>query len=751
MDASNYESSNASWIQYAIDSREAQNELSDNPSWYDTYYGGKPTSTKIIQALTKRSDDALAKAAKNLAGALRKAEERLCDGELECMPISSLGGHGLRSSQIVGPKKRTIRYNIVPSLTSHDLDEVAANPAARTSTRDLAELSRAVFSVAAGSGNFDIPPVSTAPEEIIEFDSSQPNVAIMERTLVPLAKNREAFNRALAAQLNDTAKALQAKLGGARTKKDGRAAADAPLRRAGAVAKITRGAELAAAVAAGPPLDLLDEPLAFDGEKVFDYKDGKIVSYGTSGTDGVYYGVAYNVNAYSRQTHLTPSFLEWCGNMTSGNVYAWIVLNSPEGNYIIRAPDVSGKLFTFNTSALVNWMQAHLYGDPPHKIKVETYLAYLKKNGFEVYSKTHDDIRFNLEAMTTKQERVAKIEQLSKMNQADFDALDWSEYDQRVSACNQPYEISGDLGIENATKKIKVYKIRKGIPYATYNYPRSYIDFHTHPSARYKGLKLEIPSFADLSIVLHQTSKLLQAWSFITAPEGTYIIRSSQLMRENAIEDKEKTNKHFYRIYEKLNNCHDSPTLCKQNIFRALTDAGFIVFFHDNPCLKLSNRPILPWATGLNLLSRPDYKADIEFTQKLSAADLASADWSQVDDILLHPLIDDTSYCSARIEAVDDNAGYRTNIVLPITDTGIHGIDDITSQEEWYNFPSTGPLFILYFPVNIPLHIPDAAIKTAGRNQKDWVWVIFLSPTQVMAIQVTDKGTLTHGPINRVI
>ena len=51
-----------SWIQYEINSREAQREVSEDPNWYETYYGGKPTSKKIIQALTKRSDEALVKA-----------------------------------------------------------------------------------------------------------------------------------------------------------------------------------------------------------------------------------------------------------------------------------------------------------------------------------------------------------------------------------------------------------------------------------------------------------------------------------------------------------------------------------------------------------------------------------------------------------------------------------------------------------------------------------------------------------------
>jgi len=729
-----------SWIQYEINSREAQREVSEDPNWYETYYGGKPTSKKIIQALTKRSDEALVKAATNLGSVLRKAEERLCDGELECLPISSIKS-----------TKRTIRYNIVPSLTSHDLDEVAANPAARANVRDLEALSRAVYSIAAGSGDYDILPVSSVLEESIIFDESQP-VAILERTHVSLAETREAFNRALSSQLNDTAKALKKKLGGAKDPKYPKEKKWVDVqRRAQAVEKITRGAEVAAAVAAGPPLELLDEPLPFDEASVFDYKDGRVVSHGPSGTDGVYYGITYSVNSYSRQSAIKPDFIEWCGKVTSGNLYAWIVVNSSEGNYIIRAADTSGKLFRFNGDALVRWMQAHLYGDPPHKIKVETYLDHLKKNGFEVYSKTHDIIRFDLEAMTTKQERAVKIEKMSRMNQADFDALDWSEYDRQVSACNQPYEISGDLGIDPATNKIKVYKIRKGIPYATYNYPRSYIDFHTHPSARYKGLRLEIPSFADLSIILHRTSKVLQAWSFITAPEGTYIIRSSQLMREYAKEDREKTNKHFYHIYDILNNCEDSAEVCKKNIFRALMDAGFIVFFHDKPCLKLSTKPIIPWATGLNLLSRAEYNDDIVFTKKLSAADLASADWSQIDDILLHPLIDDISYCSARIEAVDGNAGFRTNIVLPISDAGIHGIDDINSPMEWYNFPTTGPIFIIYFPVKIPLHVPDAANKAASRNQKDWIWIVFLSPTQVMAIQASENGIITHGPINRVL
>lgn len=723
-----------SWIQYEIDRRESEKEISDDPNWYESYYGGRPTSKKIVQALTKRSDEALVKATKNLSSVLRKIEERLCDGEFECLP------------------QKAIKFNIVPNLTSYDLDEVASNPAARMNIRDLEALSRAVFSLAAGSGNYDIVPVSLTPEEVIEIDDSQPDVAILERTHVPLAKNREGFNRALATQFNATAEALNSQtqigiIGGAKNKT--KANIDQVKKRAQEVEKITRGAELAAAVAAGPPLELLDVPLPFEGNKVFDYKDGKIITHSNNPTDGVYYGIAHSNYSYSRQTELKPLFLEWCANITSGQVYAWIVVNSSEGNYIIRASDTSGKLLIFNKNSIIKWMQSHLYGNPPHKIKVETYIDYLKKNGFEVYSKTHDIIRFDLESMTTKQDRMAKIEQMAQMNQADFDALDWSEYDQQVSACNQPYEISGDVGIEN--NKIKVYKIRKGIPYATYNYPRAYIDFHTHPSARYKGLRLEIPSFADLSIILQQNSRQVQAWSFITAPEGTYILRSSFHMRDNATENREKTNKHFYQIYESLNSCSDSPEVCKKNIFRALKDSGFIVFFHDNPCLKLSNKPIVPWATGLNLLSRADYKKDIEFTQKLSAADLASADWSQVDDILLHPLIDDISFCSARIEVVDDNAGYRTYIVLPITDAGIHGIDDITSPEEWYNFPSTGPLFIIYFPVKIPLHIPDAAIKAASRNQNDWVWVVFLSPTQVMAIQVNSEGTLTHGPINRVI
>ena len=171
------------------------------------------------------------------------------------------------------------------------------------------------------------------------------------------------------------------------------------------------------------------------------------------------------------------------------------------------------------------------------------------------------------------------------------------------------------------------------------------------------------------------------------------------------------------------------------------------MFFRDNPCLKLSSESIIPFYAGVNLMSRSESKEAVEFAKTISADALAAANWSQIDDHLRHDIIEAISYCTARALAGPNS----TTIVAPINELGIHAVDaeDLDSYERWGRFTAQGPLFIIYFPSNIPLYIPDAAIDTAKRNRQTWVWLILLSPTQIMLIQANDQGVRTHGPVTR--
>ena len=311
-----------------------------------------------------------------------------------------------------------------------------------------------------------------------------------------------------------------------------------------------RGDEVDAAAAMKPPQCELPPDLWFNA---FDLVSGNVVV--TPPRDGIFIGASQR-DALSRATLLTPNNVSYIAFVTSGRVYAWTYLDCYEALYALRAAPKKGRAVELDPDSIVAWLRTRLDGEPPHKVKINEYADYLRELGVEVVvlQQRSDTARFHLRDMTTELDRKRMRHSLISFTAADFEGLDWSAYDAAVGkeACTGLREVAGEVVIDLAAKKIHVSKARPGLMWASVAHVRSEITFHTHPMARYQGSVAEPPSHGDLEFVLSRCAHQSMIWHFVTAPEGTYIMRPSDVLASRYTIDPRGTTEDALRAYGEL-------------------------------------------------------------------------------------------------------------------------------------------------------------------------------------------------------
>ena len=497
----------------------------------------------------------------------------------------------------------------------------------------------------------------------------------------------------------------------------------------------TRGEEVDDA-AKIPPLTVIKTGLSWDDASAFDIIDGKAVS--VYYYDGIYYGVSER-DSPSRSTLLSPSNIAAAAFDTSGRLFAWIVFDSAEACYAIRMAPIDGKVVQLNPDNIITWLKTHLIGSPPHKIKLTDYLTYLRSLGFEIHESTHRDseVRFNILDITTATERTRTLASLRALTRKDFEDLDWTAYDRDAGSksCSEFHETAGDVTLDLKTRTVTAPKIRPGTMWGAHTHTRSFVTFHTHPASQYHGTHAEPPSTQDIIVTLWLSSHDKLAWAFISAPEGTYIIRPSQVLIDAFRRDPDTVKDSVSHIYES-NNCFGAPAICGEQAVHTLEDAGFVAYLRDVPCMTLLSIPDVDpdWNRENREASRAAY---IELTN-MPADTILAIDWTLVIAESEVPTLQAPSWLIAKFE--DGQA-------MP---TGFgHRFGDINSDN---TYPTIrGPMFIVYFPIDshFPVRIPQAAINAARRNANFWAWVVFLSPIRITIIRTHDDNVEIHGPVMR--
>jgi len=488
------------------------------------------------------------------------------------------------------------------------------------------------------------------------------------------------------------------------------------------------------------PLYLLNVALPFaqSTDTIYQRFDIKNETFTPSDTNGIYY-VLFNRNNPSRTTALTPLTVSKMAFNTSGRMFAWYLIDSPEARYLFKASSKNGKIVNIDADIIIEWLKPKMTGNPPHKLTISEYIKYLKSYDIEIYEKVYNDdvIRFDLISSTTVAERTQELAKLRSLTKKDFDELDWSAYnrDAAVEACKKINETAGDVIIDLVAKTVSAPKVRQGLMWGVHTHVRSYITFHTHPSVRYQGTHAEYPSEADVMRTLETSAFDIQAWAFVSAPEGTYIIRPSRALIIAYLNDPQYIRDTIPKLYlEGVRTCKDSVKVCIQQTINILTELGFIAYFHDNPCINLLQIPdIVPdW-------NRQDSENKyLSFTNisNMSADELFNINWDSAIAVSDIPTIRIASWLTANIEA-------KTKLLVIIDS---HGIEDIYNFKLYPNTP--GPLFIIYFPEEsqFPLQIPHVALNVALHAIDEWAWIIFLSATRITIFRSNKKGVEIHGP-----
>ena len=718
----------------------------------------------------RRGQSALQRAALHLADALGRLEDRLCDpdddGVWECEAITSLRPGA----------KRLARFLTIPPVTSADLRDFAADPAAKTDVDALQELSASVRAAAAAVGA-DLPPLpalatwpTALPTRAVAVTDDE-SVLRLEAGVAPYVASLEALHAALATQLDAAAQAIERAAGRAKHQHgDLKAGHTTTSHRGGqsgdsesgdsesggqsgdSESALTRGLEVDAA-ARRPPLALLKTGLPWrNGARAFDLRRqaGTETAVPTEPSDGIYFGVAGRGDP-ARATLLTPYIVAKAAFKTSGRMYAWFVLDSPEGCYAVRAAPRNGRAVKLDADAIVSWLRPRLTGDPPHKIAAADYLAHLRELGLEILVSPREgqrgdgsEVRFDLVDATTAAERARELAALRALTSADFAALDWSAYDRAAGgeACRKDYEVAGDVIIDLAARAVAAPKVRPGTIWGARTHHRSYVTFHTHPAARYQGARAEPPSPTDVLITLEACALDMLAWAFVSAPEGTYIMRPSQALAGAFLRDPQAVARDVESIYSQLvRDCIGATAACSEVAILALEEVGFIAHMRGEPCTTLQTVPDL--FPGWNRVCREESRAAYAALAEAPAGELLAADWTPAAALGESPTVRAVTWLTAGLShgrAVPSGEGHRLD--GPADEPG--------------SYPSggvPGPLLVVYFPDEggFPARVPHAALKAAQKNAALWAWVVFLSPSRVTVFRAGPAGVEIHGPAPRTL
>lgn len=711
------------WSQYEIDRRMYQRAHGGGKSHYSTKSITVRDAIHSIAA-QRNTRGALHNAAMRLADSLGGLEDKICEadesGMWECLSANSMRA---KVHELDGVETLT-----VPPLTSSDLRAFATDIEQKTDPHTLHEIGRsvAVLSDIVGVPMADMPEprfkqLSTRIVPITDDDA----VAKIEAKAGKSLKGIEELQAKLASNMDIASRAINGIID--RVQGGSSKAKHNPEK--------TRGDEIDTA-AAMVPKHFLDNALPFTGDHYFDYDYATNDVTVTSDNGGLYFGQTSLRDSPARNTHLTPKNVVITAYMTSGRRFAWCIVNSPEANYLIRSlPTHDGKVVRVDENAVKQWIGEHITGSPPHKVKLSEYVKYLRTQGLEVHvgSVRFKEVRFRLADILREDEKEKMLHRLRIIKDYEFEKMDWSEYDRKVVNCENVFEIAGDVIIED--NKLKVPKVRTGLVWGVFTHNRSFITFHTHPAIRYQGSKPEAPSEADIVITLEECANDMLAWAFITAPEGTYIIRPTKMLIMEYHSDKQKTLKmisDFY--YGALNLCRDSAKYCTLHTQNTLRECGFICYFHSNPCLKVNDKPDL--FPALNSKSREWQTRVYNELMAMSPQDIAALDWSQIDSHR-SPIIQDITWIGAHV----------VNRTVQIYEG--HIMNDIESTES-YPFARV-PLFILHFPAcsEMPASVPHAFTEVARMNTGTWAWCVMICDKKMVVFRVIGDNVEIHEPITR--
>lgn len=714
------------WGKYEIDRRRARWELTNDRAsdpeaerpgaQYKgrTYIHADDAVQSVMASRVKRGPSVLQRAALRLADALGDLEARHCSPDWECEHLT------------------------IPPLTSADLHAFAADPSQESDLEALQELSTSVLATAAMVGTSlpalePLPPVALPTRTVAVTNDKA--ILRLEAAVAAHVARLETLQAALASQLEAAATAITQACG-------------APHRLGGAK-NLTRGEEIDAA-AKSPPHALLKAGLPWQsGGRAFDLsrREGAEVAVPTEPLDGIYFGLADH-NDPARATLLTPHLAAVAAFKTSGRMYAWFVLDSPEGCYAMRAPPRDGYVVRLDPDAIVAWLKPRLTGNPPHKIAAADYLAHLRSLGLEILVNTREgsqqsksEMRFNLGAATTAAERARELTALRALTQADFAALDWTEYNHSAAseACRTSYEVAGDVIIDLTARTVAAPKVRPGTVWGARTHRRSYITFHTHPMARFRGGLAEPPSTCDVLNTLEGCALDIQAWAFVSTPEGTYILRPSQATSAAFLHDPQETTRIVSGIYTtQVNACAGTTAACSKDAIRALEEAGFIAHLQGEPCILLMSTPdLFPlW----NQESRKESRAAYAALANTSAEILLATDWEPAAAEGESPSLKASTWITASL---------KEGRVIP-SGNG-HNFNGPPDRPDSYPSGIPGPLFVIYFPEedDFPGRVPFAALNAARKNAALWAWVVFLSPSRVTIFRAGAADVEIHGPTLR--
>lgn len=769
------------WGEYEVNRRRAAWEARGGAARADpacrpgAQYKGRTNihAADAVQSVmaTRRGQSALRRAALRLAGALAGLEDRL---------------HSDWANEA--------QFLTIPPMTSDHLLEFANDPALEKNPLALRELGADILATAAAVG-VDLPPLpqqrgGPLPSHSVNVLDDK-EVLRLEEMVVPHISELESLQAALAAQLDKVASHLLDAAGkdsdaagkvagedsdaaGEDAGEDSDAASDAGedkdvkknavsgmrnvLRDAtrevvrgdephpGDVkrssADVTRGAEVDAAAQAAP-LELLEVGLSWhEGPRAFDLREPARAEP-TGPHDGIYFGIAGRSSA-ARSTLLTPETVATAAFKTSARMYAWFVLDSPEGCYALRAVPQKGQAVKLNPDAIVAWLRARLAGDPPHKIAIAEYVAHLRGLGLEVATgppRGDGMVRFNLVDATTAGERARELAVLRALTPADFASLDWTAYDRDAAgeSCRAAHEVAGDVIIDLDARTVSAPKVRPGTLWGVTPHKRSYITFHTHPSGRYQGGHAEPPSPTDVLITLEGCALNAQAWAFVSAPEGTYIMRPSLALAEAFIRDPQAISNIVGNTYtNRIHACVGATSVCAAAAVRALEEVGFIAHLRGEPCVALLGVPdaFPAW----NQQSRKESQEAFKELVRAPAKTILEADWRGVDAECDAPTVRESTWLTAGLNegrAVLSGEGHYFG-----------------SASESGSYPSwvPGPVFVVFFPEEheLPERVPHAALEAASKNAALWAWVVFLSPSRITAFRSGPDGVEIHGPTRRV-
>ncbi|MDE2098197.1 MAG: hypothetical protein KGL39_13160, partial [Patescibacteria group bacterium] len=321
---------------------------------------------------------------------------------------------------------------------------------------------------------------------------------------------------------------------------------------------------------------------------------------------------------HRRQTELSPWNLNFVSAVTFNHQFAYVLIVSEEGRYVLRADRKIPAEDIRKT--IINSLEDQRM-ENAHKILRGNIVKVLSSIGFVLAADLHDDVRFARDTLYTTQELERKQKDLRELTESDIAALDWSDVNQTIRPLlSEPIEHSGDMEIVDG--KVLVTKIRKGRIPSTWTPPRSTISFHTHP-VRYTS-RAEWPSGQDLRVAI--ANDTVTAWNVIVVPEGIYVLYpSAAIVHLNQHEvDKliESYNNATHHILRSL-----PPLSAVQRGVAAARNLGIVLYFLPSAEWQKAVKGI-PGFYEWNAVDSAEWSQGASALSKLTPKQVVKMDWT---------------------------------------------------------------------------------------------------------------------------